>query len=320
MSHADAEAAVLLAEIAQAVEVLVANLERVVVGKRPTLDLAVATLLAGGHLLLQDVPGVGKTMLGRALARSIGGTFKRIQATPDLLPSDITGGMVYDARGGTLRFVPGPLFANVVLADELNRATPRSQAAFMEAMDEGQVSVEGTAHPLPPPFFLIATLNPLEHHGTYPIPEGQLDRFLVSTSLGYPSPSDEVEVIARQQRGHPVQTLQPVVTPEQVVRWQHRVREVFVERSLMAYAVEIAAATRAHHDAVLGASPRASLGLVRLAQAWALALGREFVLPDDLKQLVPAVFTHRLVARARSSASAVIDDVLGTVPVPVITR
>lgn len=316
----DDDATVTFSEIARAVEGLVANLERVVVGKRPTLELAVATLLAGGHLLLQDVPGVGKTMLGKALARSIGGAFKRIQATPDLLPSDITGGMVYDARGGTLRFVPGPLFANVVLADELNRTTPRSQAAFMEAMDEGQVSVEGTAHPLPSPFFLIATLNPVEHHGTYPIPEGQLDRFLVSTSLGYPAPSDEVEVIARQQRVHPLETLQPVVMPEQVVRWHHRVREVFVDRSLMTYAVEIASATRAHPDTALGASPRASLGLVRLAQAWALAKRREFVLPDDLKFLAPAVFAHRLVVRTRASASAIIDDVLSTVPVPVIAR
>jgi MoxR-like ATPase len=259
--------------------------------------------------------------LARALARSIGGVFKRIQATPDLLPSDITGGMVYDAGQGILRFVPGPLFANVVLADELNRATPRTQAAFLEAMDEGQVSVEGTAHPLPQPFVLIATLNPLEHHGTYPLPEGQLDRFLASASLGYPGLDDEVEVIARQQLTHPLDGLQPVVAPTDVPRWQHQVRAVRVDRSLMAYAAAVTAATRTHQEVALGASPRASVGLVRLAQAWAVRDGREFVLPDDIKRLAAPVLVHRLVVRARTvSPAAVVDDILSSVPVPVLAR
>jgi len=304
------------------VERLIQNLERVIVGKRAALELLAASLLAGGHVLLQDVPGVGKTMLGRALARSIGGAFRRIQATPDLLPADITGGMVYDTPRGEFRFVAGPIFAHVVLADELNRATPRTQAAFLEAMDEGHVTIEGTAHPLPQPFFLIATLNPLEHHGTYPLPEGQLDRFLVATRLGYPSPAEEVEVVTRQQHGHPVETLHAVVDPAGILRWQSAVRDVFVDRSLVEYAVEVVAATRAHPDVVLGASPRASLGLVRLAQARAYLHDRPFVLPDDLKALAAPVLAHRLHLRSASggAAASVIEQVLRAVAVPVITR
>jgi MoxR-like ATPase len=304
--------------VASGASALGANLERVVVGKRAAVDLVVTALLAGGHVLLQDVPGVGKTVLAKALAVSIGGSFRRIQGTPDLLPSDITGGMVYDAGRGALRFVPGPLFANVVLADELNRATPRAQAAFLEALDEGRVSVEGSAHPLPQPFFLIATLNPLEHHGTYPLPEGELDRFLVSTSLGYPDLDDEVEVIARQRRAHPLVDLQPVVSPAEVLAWQQAVREVYVDRSVMAYAAQVAAATRSHPEVSLGASPRASVGLVRLAQARAACQGRAFVLPDDVKDLALPVLAHRLVLRSRAiTAEDVVQDILETVVVPV---
>ncbi len=297
---------------------LVANLERVIVGKRPVIELAVAVLAAGGHLLLTDVPGVGKTVLGRAVARSIGGTFKRIQCTPDLLPSDITGGMVYEARRESFRFAAGPLFANVVLADELNRTTARTQAAFLEAMDEGQVTADGTAFPLPRPFFLIATLNPLEHHGTYPLPEGELDRFLASASLGYLSVADEVEMIARQQLVHPVDHLQPVADPVQVAEAQEAVRRVRVDPSLLSYAVEIVAATREHADVVIGGSPRASLGLVRLSQAHALLAGRAFVVPDDIKGSAGTVLTHRLVMRNRTDAArGMVDEILGRLPVPV---
>ncbi|HXF82958.1 MAG TPA: MoxR family ATPase [bacterium] len=308
------------------VDRLIASIEEVIVGKRETIELIVAALLAGGHVLLQDVPGVGKTMLGRTLARSIGGTFRRIQATPDLLPADITGGMVYDGAQGEFRFVPGPLFGHIVLADELNRATPRTQAAFLEAMDEGHVTIEGAPHPLPRPFFLIATLNPVEHHGAFPLPEGQLDRFLVTTSLGYPTPAQEVEVVVRQQQAHPIDDVRPVVEPEQILRWQAEVRDVFVDRSLVAYAVELVGATRAHPEVVLGASPRATLGLVRLAQAWASLHGRRFVLPDDIKHLAPAVLAHRLAVRGAAgtvgsgAAAAIVQHVLRSVAVPVVAR
>lgn len=302
-------------------ESLLVNLERVIVGKRSVIELSAAVLAASGHLLLTDVPGVGKTVLGRAMARSIGGTFKRVQCTPDLLPSDITGGIVYDAGGTGFRFVPGPLFANVVLADELNRTTPRTQAAFLEAMDEGQVTADGTGHPLPRPFFLIATLNPLEHHGTYPLPEGELDRFLASASLGYLTVAEEAEMVARQQRSHPVDHLQAVTEPAQVMAVQGAVKQVRVEPSLLTYAVEIVAATRGRAEVLIGGSPRASLGLVRLAQARALLLGRDFVLPDDIKELAGAVLPHRLVTRGGGDAARiVVQEILARVPVPVTPR
>jgi MoxR-like ATPase len=281
----------------------------------------VAVLAASGHLLLTDVPGVGKTILGRAMARSIGGTFKRVQCTPDLLPSDITGGTVFDAGRSTFRFIPGPLFANVVLADELNRTTPRTQAAFLEAMDEGQVTADGATHPLPRPFFLIATLNPLEHHGTYPLPEGELDRFLASASLGYLTVAEEAEMVARQQRSHPFDQLRPVSEPAQLIEVQDAVRAVRVDPSLIRYAVEIVAATRDRSEVLIGGSPRASLGLVRLAQARALVLEREFILPDDIKELADAVLTHRLVMRAGGEPPRVlVQEILARVPVPVATR
>ncbi|MBI4278721.1 MAG: MoxR family ATPase [Armatimonadetes bacterium] len=299
---------------------IIENLERVIVGKRFTLELAVACLLAEGHLLLQDVPGVGKTVLARALARSMGVTFKRIQCTPDLLPSDITGGPVYDPATGALRFVPGPVFAHVVLADELNRTTPRTQASLLEAMDERQVSADGTTYPLPRPFFVIGTLNPVEHHGAYPLPEGQLDRFLLTASLGYLTLEQEVEMVTRQARVHPLEDLAPVTGPDEVRALQDAVRAVHVDRSLTEYAVRIVATTREHPAVQLGSSPRGSLGLTRAGQAWAVLAGRSYVLPDDLKRLAPAVLAHRLIMRGAPGtalARGVVEEVLGQVPVPV---
>jgi MoxR-like ATPase len=313
--------AVDLAEARDAIDRLVRNVERVIAGNRAVAESAALCLFAEGNLLLEGVPGVGKTMLAKSIARSIGGTFRRIQATPDLLPSDLTGISVYDQARRAFRFVPGPIFANLVLVDEINRATPRTQSALLEPMEERQATVEGVTHLLPEPFFLVATENPLEHHGTYPLPEGQLDRFTMTAAIGYPR-SDEVRgIVERQMLRHPINDLEPVLTADEVIACQRAVRTVHADGLVIDYAAALAEATRHLPDVALGASPRAVLALTHCAQALAAMRGRDHVLPDDVKALAGPVLAHRLILKTppqfgRQAANAFVEQVLNEVPVP----
>lgn len=309
-------------EAREKVRTLIANVENVIKGKRQTVELAVLSLLCNGHLLIEDVPGVGKTMLARALARSIDATFRRIQFTPDLLPSDVTGVSVFNQKTCEFEFQPGPIFANIVLIDEINRTTPRTQSSMLEAMEEHQVTADGRTRKLPDPFFVIATQNPIEFHGTYPLPEGQRDRFLMSVGLGYPTFDVEKEIAIDQMVRHPIEELLPVLSLEDVRRLQCEVREVHVDDALLDYVVSLVHATRNHPAVLLGGSPRGSLYLVRTSQARALLEGRDYVIPDDCKRMAYWVLPHRLIARERSrtglrDATDVITAVLDDVPVPV---
>jgi len=295
------------------------NVEKVIVGKRSTIELLLVALLCEGHVLLEDVPGVGKTMLARSLATSLKSQFKRVQCTPDLLPNDVTGVSIFNQQSSQFEFRPGPIFANILLVDEINRATPRTQSALLEAMQEQQVSVDGVSYALPRPFMVLATQNPVEYEGTFPLPEAQLDRFLLKLRIGYPTPADERKLLTHLSREHPVNRLQPVVDASQLLSLQHQAWEVHVDDSLQEYIIQLVSATRNHRDLMLGASPRASLALFKASQALAALHGRDHVIPDDIQRLVPVVLAHRLMAspeaelRGRAPV-AILQDILTNVP------
>ena len=297
------------------------NVEQVIVGKHEAVRLTLIAVLCSGHVLIEDVPGVGKTVLTKSIARSIGCSFKRIQFTPDLLPSDVTGVSMFNQRSGEFEFRPGAIMSQFVLADEINRATPKTQSALLEAMEEGQLTVDGVTHMLPQPFVVMATQNPIEYEGTFPLPEAQLDRFMLNISMGYPSPADEVVILDRQQRSHPIDSLQSILTDTELRAMQEQVREVRVEREVREYIVALVTATRQHQHVYLGASPRGSLALFHASQAMAALRGRDYVMPDDVKSLVKSILSHRLIiapaARVRGTTpTAVLDEVMALVPVP----
>jgi len=300
---------------------ILTNIERVVIGKRDAVRLALIALMCRGHVLIEDVPGVGKTVLARSLAISTGCSFRRIQFTPDLLPTDVTGVSIYNQKTSDFEFRPGPIIAQVVLADEINRATPKTQSALLEAMEERQVTVDGVTYPLPQPFIVLATQNPIEYEGTFPLPEAELDRFILRIHLGYPTPFDEVAIMEAQQIQHPIDALEQVTNADEIVNMQRAVREIYVDPLIKEYIAAVVDQTRKHEAVYLGASPRGSLALYRACQAYALLASRDFVTPDDVKELAYATLGHRLIvspsARVKEVAAAdVINGCLQRVPVP----
>jgi MoxR-like ATPase len=302
---------------------IIGNVEKVIVGKRQQLILSLVAWFCEGHILLEDVPGVAKTMLARALARSVGCAFKRIQCTPDLLPTDVTGASIFNQKSSEFEFRPGPVFSQIVLADEINRTTPRTQASLLEAMAEGRVTVDGVTHRLNPPFLVIATQNPIDHEGTFPLPEAQLDRFLMRFSLGYPSFDDELKMLEMLQRGHPLDHLQTVVSSEELVACQQAVREIHMDPKVRQYLMQIVHLSRDNEDLALGGSPRASLALFRTAQAMAAIRGRTFVQPDDVKRIAAPVMTHRLILKPESrlrrvTAEQVVKEIIDEIAVPTL--
>jgi len=301
---------------------VVTEIEKAIIGKRKAIELAFIGLLCGGHVLIEDIPGVGKTTLAKALARTLGGTFCRLQFTPDLLPSDVTGVNVFNQRTGQFDFRPGPVFHNVLLADEINRGSPKTQASLLECMEEFQVTLDGVTRPVPSPFLVIATENPIEYQGTYPLPEAQLDRFLLRVSIGYPTQAEELVILDSQALRHPLETVEQVLAPQEALALRQAVKETYLDPAVKHYAVEVVRRTRTHPAVQLGASPRGSLGLARSSRARAVLEGRDYVTPDDVKYVAPAVLAHRLLLREEPSIPGrgqeeVIQEILGQVPVPV---
>ncbi|QRG68185.1 AAA family ATPase [Brevibacillus choshinensis] len=294
-----------------AVTKLIDNIQKVLIGKRSVIELMVSAVLANGHVLLEDVPGVGKTMLVRALAKSIGGAFKRIQFTPDLLPTDVTGVAIFNQKSLEFEFRQGPLFANVILADEINRTSPKTQSSLLEAMEERSVTVDGVTYRLEDPFFVMATQNPLEYEGTFPLPEAQLDRFLMQLSLGYPSVEEEMRMLTRFSEANPLNQLEPVMTAEELKQLQEQAARVKVSDGIREYIVRLCHRTRDHHHIYLGVSPRGALALYRAAQALAFVRGRDYVIPDDVKELVPVTFAHRMIVKPEARLEgATVDRIL----------
>ena len=303
------------AEIASFTEKIIENVEKVIVGKREQIELLLVAMLCQGHVLLEDVPGTGKTMLARSMAKSMGVDFKRLQCTPDLLPNDITGISIFLQHESRFEFRPGPLFVNILLADEINRATPRSQSALLEAMQERQVTVDGVSHVLPLPFLVLATQNPIEYEGTFPLPEAQLDRFLIRLEMGYPSQADERRIIKNQRVSHPIDSLAPVVDGQAFLSLSRQVADIHVDETLETYILSLVQASRTHSDLALGASPRGSLALYKTSQALAAVRGRDFVLPDDVKVLAPLTLAHRFIVKPESqlrgrTALSILGDIL----------
>ncbi len=302
---------------------IINNVEKVVVGKRQQIILALVAWFSEGHILLEDVPGVAKTILARALAQSVGCSFKRIQCTPDLLPTDVTGASIFNQKTTEFEFRPGPIFAQLVLADEINRTTPRTQAALLEAMAEGRVTVDGITHQLKPPFLVIATQNPIDHEGTFPLPEAQLDRFLMRFSLGYPTMDEELKMLEMLQQEHPLTHLKPVVSAADLVACQQAIRQVRIDEKVRAYLLQIVHDSREHEDLGLGGSPRASIALFRTSQALAALRGRTYVLPDDVKRVAAPVLTHRLIVKPESrlrkvTATHIVDEIVAEIAVPTL--
>ncbi|MBT2647391.1 MoxR family ATPase [Bacillus sp. ISL-34] len=309
-------------QVNQKLEMVLGNIEKVIIGKRDIAELSIVALLSGGHVLLEDVPGVGKTVMVRALAKSIGASFKRIQFTPDLLPSDVTGVSIFNPKKQEFIFRPGPIMGHIILADEINRTSPKTQSALLEAMEEASVTIDGVTRGLEKPFFVMATQNPIEYEGTYPLPEAQLDRFLLKVKMGYPGVEEEIEVLHRAQYTAPLEELESVITLEELIELQAEVKAVIVDDTIKRYIVELANQTRTHEGVYLGVSPRGSIALMKAAQAYALIQGRDYVLPDDVQYLVPFVFSHRLILKPEANydgfdAGMVIHEIVATTQVPV---